>query len=322
MEAYQLYLKGRFFSNQRTPDGLRKGVEYFERAVHTDPEYALAYSGLADSYSMLAVYGVVPPGEAYPKARAAARRALELNTSLAEAHLSTAYVALVYEWDWGEAERACRRAIELQPSYAAAHHWLGWSLASVGRLDEAAVAARRALALEPLSPQVQSRASQILSYAGLPEEGAAGSLRALELDPNFFLALETLGSAYLHPRMRKYDEALAAVERMSAYPSISGRFLLPMVYALKGDHEEARRRLAELQVDPAGERVPPGYMTMLLAVAYAALGDNDEAFRWLWRARDDHLHTIALLKAEPNFEPLRSDPRFAELLRSVGLEPS
>jgi tetratricopeptide (TPR) repeat protein len=234
IKAYELYLKGRFFSNRRTPEGLRKGIEYFERAIQTDPEYALAHSGLADSYSMLGVYCVLTPGEAYPKAKTAASRALELDASLAEAHLSTGYVALVYEWNWAEAERACRRAIELQPSYGAAHHWLGWSLASVGRLQEAATAAQRAILLEPLSPIIQSRASQILSYAGLPEEGVAGSLRALELDPDFFPALETLGSAYLHPRMRKYDDALAAAERLSAYPPSPRRFFSPWLRRSKG----------------------------------------------------------------------------------------
>jgi tetratricopeptide (TPR) repeat protein len=320
LEAYQLYLKGRFFSNRRTPDGLRKGIEHFEQTVMADPGYALAHSGLADSYSMMAVYCVLPPSEAYPKAKAAARRALELDDGLAEAHLSTAYVALIYEWDWAEAERACWRAIALNPSYAQAYHWLGWSLASVGRLDEAATAARRAMVLEPLSPIIQSRAAQIVSYAGMPEEGVAGSRRALELDSDFYLAYETMASAYIHPRLRKYDEALAAIGRMPALPSTSRRFLEPLVYALRGDREEATRRLAQLDVDPSAERVPPGYLTMQLAQTCAVLGNMDEAFRWLRRARDERLHTIALLKADPEFERLRPDPRFGELLRSVGLE--
>jgi TolB-like protein/tetratricopeptide (TPR) repeat protein len=320
MEAYQLYLKGRFFSSKRTPDGLRKGIEYFERAIQSDPGYALAYSGLSDSYSMAGVYCMLPPGEAYPKAQAAARRAIQLDDRLAEAHLSMAYVALVYDFAWAEAERECRRAIALQPSYAQAHHWLGWCLLYVGRLQEACDAARQAMALEPLSPIIQSRGSQILSYAGLPEEGAAGSLRALELAPEFFLALETLGSAYLHPKVRKYHEALEVVERMSAYPSSSARYLRPWILALMGDRAQAEHLLAQLGVDPAGERAPPGYLTMMLAGAYAALGDKDQAFRWLYRARDDRLHAIALLKIEAAFDPLRTDPRFAELMHSVGLE--
>jgi serine/threonine-protein kinase len=320
VEIYQLYLKGRFFSSKRTPDGLRKAIEHFERVIEADPNYALAHSGLADCYSMLGVYCVLPPGEAYPKAKAAARRALQLDDGLAEAHLSVAYVALVYEWAWAKAERECRRAIELQPSYAPAHHWLGWCLAYVGRLEEAGEAARRAMALEPLSPIIQSRASQILSYAGFPEEGVAGSLRALELDPGFFLALETLGSAYLHPKLHKYEEALAVAERLATYPLTSGPFLQPWILALMGERAEAERRLAQLQLNPEGERVPPGYLTMMLAGTYAALGDPDEAFRWLYRARDERLHAIALLKIEAAFDPLRGDPRFGELLCSVGLD--
>jgi len=320
MDAYQLYLKGRFFSSRRTPEALRKGIEYFERAIEADPSFALAYSGLSECYSMVGIYCVLPPTEAYPKAQEAASRALELDGRLAEAHLSMAYVALVYELEWAKAEAECRRAIELQPSYAQAHHWLGWCLAYVGRLAEAGDAARQAMALEPLSPIIQSRGSQILSYGGQPEEGIAGSLRALEMDPTFFPALETLGSAYIHPKLRRYREALEVVERMAPYPMSSGRFLRPCVLALMGDRVEAERRLAELQVDPDGPWVPPGYLTMMLAGAYAALGDKDQAFRWLYRARDDRLHTVALLKIEAVFDPLRSDSRFGELLRSVGLE--
>jgi tetratricopeptide (TPR) repeat protein len=230
-------------------------------------------------------------------------------------------VDVVYELQWARAETECRKAIELQPSYAQAHHWLGWCLAYMGRVEEASQAARHAMALEPLSPLIQARGSHILSYGGYVEEGIAGSLRALELDPTFFTGLETLASAYIHPKLRRYHEALEVVERMSPYPSSSGRFLRPWILAMMGNRAEAERRLAELQVDPTDQRVPPGYLTMMLAAAYTALGDNEQAFRWLYRARDDRLHTLALLKIEPALDPLRTDPRFDALLQSAGLAP-
>ena len=321
LEAYQMYLKGRFFLNKRSPDAMRRGIEYFERAIRTDPHYALAYSGLADSYHQLAVDRAMLPREAYPHAKIAAAKGLALNASLPETHLSVAYVALAYDWDWETAERECRRAIELDPSHALAHYWLGWSLVIRGRADTstaAALAARRAMELEPLAPVLHSRSGQILSYAGLPEEGVAASLRALELDPRCAVAFETLAFAYC--RLRRYDEAISVLQQALSLPESTARFFLPLAHALNGDRGEAMKLLSDLRLDARSEHGPPGYTSLWVSLAYATLGDIDEALRWLALSYEDRAFSTILLKIAYVYNPLRSDPRFVALLRDVGFD--
>jgi adenylate cyclase len=320
VEAYQLYLKGRFFLNKRNAADMHRGIEYFERAIRADPDYALAYSGLADSYHMLAIYCVVQPGEAYPKAKIAAARALALNDSLAETHVSVAYVALAFEWDQVTAEREFRRAIALEPNHAWAHMWLSWCLVILGRLDEAVIESRRAMALEPLAPVLHAQSGHALTYAGRPEEGVAASLRALELDPRCAVAYETLAFAYCHPHLRRYNEAISALTEAQSLAGNTAKFMLPAAYALKGDRDTATRLLRALHLDIDTGPRPPGITTMWVTWAYATLGDNDEALRWLELAHADRVFTVTLLRTEFGYDSLRTDPRFVALQRQMGFD--
>jgi eukaryotic-like serine/threonine-protein kinase len=323
VDAYQFYLKGRFFLNKRNPDDMRRGIEYFERAIRADPEYALAYTGLADSYHMLAIYCALQPIDAYPLAKAAATKALALNDTLPESHVSVAYVALAYDWDWVVGERELRRAIELDPSYAQAHQWLGWSLLIRGGADataEAAKSARYAMELEPLAPVIHARAGHVLTYTGRPEEGAAASLRALELDPHCAVSLETLAFAYCHPDLRRYDEAIVALQQALELSGSAAKFMLPAAYALNDERDEAVRLLRNLELRIERGHRPPGITTMWISWAYATLGENDEAFRWLEMAYADRVFTVALLKSERAYDSLRSDLRFTALLKKMDFD--
>jgi serine/threonine-protein kinase len=316
-DAYTLYLKGRFFWYKRAPDALRKGVEYFNQAVGVDPGYALAYCGLADSYHILAMYGVLSGHEAYPMAKAMAARALELEPDLPDAHLSNAYVALAWDWNWAAAEAGFRRTIASNPTDAMAHHWLAWMLIVVKRWEEAAEAARRVVKLEPLSPFLAARSGHILSYAGQPAEGEVLCRRALELDPQFATAYEAL--AVCQVGMARYNEAAETLQRGADLPGSTSCFLLPMTLALAGRKAEARAALESLGCGPRAGRMPVGYAALFPAWAVAALGDLDEAFEWLEYGYRERLFTILLLDADPGYAPLRSDPRFLTLRRRLGL---
>jgi TolB-like protein/Tfp pilus assembly protein PilF len=319
LAAYTDYLRGRYYSSKRSPEGLRRAVECFTSAVAADPSYALAHAGLAESYHLLAIYGVLPPREVYPKARSAATRAIELNELLPEAHVPAGCVALCFDWKWAAAERELRRAIELNGSHAQAHHWLAWCLLITGRAADAAAAARRAMELEPLSPIIQARAGHILAYAGQSAESEAAILRALELNPQFLPAIETLSTLYTRRRVGRYKEAAEALSRVADVPGSNARYFLPWVCVLMGHVEEARQRLKALDFDPAEGRGPPTYTVVWLVAAHASLGDTDEAFRWLERAVADRVFTAPLIGVEEECDPLRGDPRFAALEAAVGL---
>jgi serine/threonine-protein kinase len=317
LDAYTAYLKGRFFWNKRTPDAMQKGIEYFEQALQADPEYAPAHAGLADAYHILGVYGVLEGSVAYPKARAAARRALQIDPLMAEAHVSAAYVAFAYDWSWLEAERAFRRALELNPGYAPAHHWLAWLLVVLGRHGEAAGEARAAAELEPLSPLINARVGHILTLAGLPDEGVAASRRALELDPGYVFAYETLALGYI--RQRRYDEALATLTQGSRLPASTTPFMVPWVLALNEAFTEARRALEALHLGDSASAGPPGYADMWVAGAYAELGETDAAFRLVERSIMERRYSALMLNVDQAFDKLRPDPRFPLLVARVGL---
>ena len=316
LEAYTAYLKGRFFWNKRTPDAVRKAIEYFERALEADQNYAFAYAGLADAYHILSVYGVLAAVDAYPKAQAAARRALQLDPLMAEAHVSAACVAFAYDWDWPAAEQGFRRAVELNPKYAHAHHWLAWLLVALRRHEEAAREARRAAELEPLSPQLNTRVGHILTYANRPDEGVDASRRALELDPNYVFAYETMALGYI--RQQKYEDAMVALEQGANLPSSTTPFMVPWVLALKGKGDEARQRLKSLGLEPGGRRAP-GYADLWVAGAYANLGDTDAALRLVEQSVEERRYSAVTLNVEQACDPLRSEARFARLVRKVGL---
>jgi eukaryotic-like serine/threonine-protein kinase len=317
-DAYHCYLKGRYYWNKRTPEDLKRGIEFFNQAIEKDPHYTLAYAGLADSYYLLAgtAFAALAPGEAFPKAKAAALKALELDDSLAEAHTSLATI-LVNEWDWGGAAKEFKRSIELNPGYATARHWYAFYLTALGRLDEAIREGQRAQELDPLSVIINRDLGLIYYYARKPDRAIEQYCKSLELDPNFALTHQALGRAYLLKGMR--EDALAALRLAAALSSDSVAMCAALAHALAetGSVVEARKILADLI-----ERSRRSYVSPTnIAVVYAGLGENDEAMECLEKALAEHNAGLMMLKVHPVFDPLRSDPRYQDLLRRIGLAP-
>ncbi|HEY6120111.1 MAG TPA: winged helix-turn-helix domain-containing protein [Pyrinomonadaceae bacterium] len=314
-EAYQLYLKGRFYWNKRTAEALQKSVEYFNQAIDKDPSFALAYAGLADSYVVPA--NRLPPREAMPKARAAAIRALELDESLAEAHVSLGRVLAAYDWDWTNAEKQYRRAIELNPRYAVAHQWYGGYLAVMGRSDEAIAEKKRALELEPLSLVINFELGLAYYFARDYDKAIEQFQKTLELDQTFPAAHNFLPAAYEQKGM--YSEAIAEFEKSILLTGGSEQTLsragLGHLYAVTGKKVEARTMLDGLKRASEQEYVPANSIAMI----YAGLGEKDAAFAWLDKAYEQRAFQLQWIKIEPRWDNLRSDPRFADLLRRIGL---
>ncbi len=316
-EAYQLYLKGRFYWNKRTPEALKTSIEYFHQAIEKDPGFALAYAGLADSYVVPA--NRLPPVEAMPKAKAAAMRALELDETLAEAHASLARVLASYDWDWTGAEKEFKRAIELNPRYATAHQWYGGYLEAMGRHNEAIAERKRAQELDPLSLIINFELGLAYYYARDYDQAIEQFQKTLDLDQNFPPANSFLPAAYEQKGM--YREAIAGFK--TAIPLRGGSevsFLssgLGHVYAVSGNKSEARAVLDELKQVSGEEYVP----ATSIALVYAGLGERDQAFAWLDKGYEQRAFQMQWLKIEPKWDSLRSDPRFQDLLRRVGLPP-
>jgi eukaryotic-like serine/threonine-protein kinase len=314
-DAYQLYLRGRFYWNKRTGEAIKTAIEYFNQAIEKDPGYALAYVGLADCYVVPA--NPQPPNEKMPKARAAAKRALELDETLAEAHTALARVLVVYDWDWAGAEKEFKRAIELNPRYAGVHQWYGGYLEMLGRRDESLAERRQALELDPLSLTINFELGLAFYYARDYDKAIQQFQKTLELDANFPLVHAHLPAAYEQKGM--YDEAIAGFQKGITLRggtewsfSMSG---LGHVYGLSGKKAEARAVLDELQRTLRQQYVPADS----IALVYAGLGEKDQAFTWLEKAYQEHAFKMAWLKVDPQWDSLRSDPRFADLLRRVGL---
>ncbi|HZE69774.1 MAG TPA: winged helix-turn-helix domain-containing protein [Pyrinomonadaceae bacterium] len=314
-EAYQLYLKGRFYWNKRTAEGLKKSIEYFNQATDKDPRFALAYAGLADSYVVPA--NRLPPREAMPKAKAAAIRALELDETLAEAHVSLGRVFAVYDWDWTSAEKEYKRAIELNPSYAIAHQWYGGYLAVMGRTSEAIAEKKRAVELEPLSLIINFELGLAFYYSRDYDRAIEQFQKTLELDQNFPPPHNFLPAAYEQKGM--YSEAIAefkkAIPLTAGSESSLSKAGLGHVYAVTGKKSEARTVLNELKQLSAQEFVP----ATSVALIYAGLGEKDQAFAWLDKGYEQHAFQLQWIKIEPRWDSLRSDPRFQDLLRRIGL---
>jgi len=313
-EAYQLYLKGRYWWNKRTEESLKKGIEYFNQAIAQDPSYALAYAGLADSYNLLPRYGSLPPGEAFPKAKAAATRALELDDALAEAHTSLAYASVFYDWDWSGAEREFKRAIELNPTYATAHHWYALYLAAKGRLDEAITEMKRAQELDPLSLIINSNFGRILYYARQYDQAIEQYRKTLDLDQNFVEAHLRMAQAYQQQGM--YADAISELQKVITLSQGStGKGMVGYVYAASGKKAQAQQVLDELK-----GQAKQGYVSAYdLALIYLGLGDKDQAFKWLQQAYEERNVLLVYLKVDPMFDSLRSDRRFQNLLQRIGL---
>jgi len=311
-EAYESYLKGRYFWNKRTADGLKVATAYFNQAIEEDPNYAQAYAGLADSYNLLGdwEYGALAPSEAYPKAKAAAIKALELDNTLGEAHTSLAFSLDVFDRDWESAEREFRRAIELNPGYATAHHWYAWHLSEIGRNSEAIAEMRKAEHLDPLSLIISADMAEILLVAHLNDEAAEQSRRTVDMDPNFAIAHFELGEAFV--QKHSYDEAIAEFQKSIKLSggSISARANLAYAYALSNKRNEAVKILDDLKTRSTGNGSE-------IALVYVGLGEKDQAMTWLEKAYDEHFNPSILVR--PAFDPLRSDPRFQNLVHRIGL---
>ena len=321
VQAYELYLKGRFFWNARTPEGLQRAVGYFEQAIESDPAYPLPYAGLADVYHLLALYGIVRSADAYPKARSAATRALAIDDTLAEGHASLACVAFVFDWDWTTAEHEFRRALELDPRYIPALHWYAWFLIAMNRRDEAVEIITHAVAAEPLSLIVLARAAHIYYYAGRPREGLRYCQRALEVDPNFAVTYEVL--ALIYSRLGRWEEAVEAVGQVGTRPpSRAAPILMPYVHATVGRLHEARIALDALGFDLQARNLPHGYLPLWVCATHAMLGDLETAFRWLALMHEERSFGILLCHTEPGFANMRVDGRFDGWLQRVGLPAS
>jgi TolB-like protein/DNA-binding winged helix-turn-helix (wHTH) protein/Flp pilus assembly protein TadD len=314
-KAYESYLKGRYFWNKRTADGLKVALAYFNQAIDEDPNYAPAHSGLADTYALLGdwQYAVMTPKEALPKAKAAAIKALELDSALGEAHNSLAFCLDAFTWDFDSAGKEFQRAIELNPSYATAHHWYAWHLSVLGRYDEAIAEMRKAENLDPLSLIINADLAELFLIAHLYDDSIQQSRKTIEMDPNFALAHNQLGLAYLGKQM--HEEAIAELKKAARLSGDSPTCVanLASAYVVSGKRYEAAKLLSDLKT-----RSKPSYSySPDIAVIYAALGDGNQAMNWLDKGYEERFNPSVLLR--PGFDPLRSDPRFEDLMRRIGL---
>lgn len=317
-EAYRDYLRGRYFSNRMTEDGLKKSIEYFRQAIEKDPNYALAYAGLADSFGLFAFFGLSPSSEVMPRAKEAATKALEIDDTLAEAHASLASIKKVHDWDWVAAEMEYRRALELNPGYAAAHRWYADCLSALGRPQEAMQEMQKAHELDPLSLVISMEVAWILYMAREYDGAVEQSVKTLDLEPNFVPALYTLGLAY--EQMSKHEKALAALRkaREASGSNPASLAALGHAYASAGKRREAMKLLGELLKMSRQSYVSPYW----LAILQAGLGEKDSGFEWLEKAYQERDVWLVWLKQEPRFDSLRSDSRFHDLVRRVGLPAS
>jgi tetratricopeptide (TPR) repeat protein len=313
-EAYQLYLKGRFYWNKRTEEGLKKALPYFNQAIERDPSYALAYAGLADCYALLYEYSATPTKDLYPKAKAAALRALELDESLAQAHTSLA-AAYEYEWNWNDAAKQYERAIELNQNYETAHHWYSAYLISRKRFDDAIREAQRAVDLDPLSLIINTALGRALHSAKRYDEAIEQLRKTLDMDQNFAEAHFHLGLAY--EGKGSYDDAIRELTKASElFGDKSMLAWVGRVYAQSGKRTQALKILEEMIGLSKQQQVPPYAMASL----YATLGEKDKAFEWLEKIYKERNYYVVFLNVDPALDSLRRDPRFIDLLGRIGLE--
>jgi tetratricopeptide (TPR) repeat protein len=315
LDAEELYEMGRNYWNQRTAEGITKGIDFFEKAVALKPDYALAHAGLADCYNMLAAYGAKAPTEAYPRAKTEARQALEIDDTLAEAHVSLGYALFRGDWKWADSEKEFRQALLLNSRSAQAHQWYANLLVVLGRFDEAIAQAKLAEDLDSTSLIIRAHFGFVYFYAHRYDDSIAACQKAIEVDPSFFAARRYLGQAYA--QKGKYEQAIDEFQRAVAASSGSAlmRAELAHTLAVAGKKDEAEKILGELKQLSAERYFSPYHIAMI----YAGLGNNDEAFNWLDKAFEQRADYLVFLKVDPRFELLHSDPRFASLLERVGL---
>jgi DNA-binding winged helix-turn-helix (wHTH) protein/TolB-like protein len=314
-EAYQLYLRGRFFFEKVTPDGVSKGISYFQQAIDRDPNFALAYCGLCASYTLFGHLRVLRPAEAFPAAKAALARALELDASLSEAHSQAGFISLHYDYDWARTDKESQRAIELNANSPMAHHVRAFYLAAVGRTDEAVVEIRRALDLDPISLLLNADAGELFWYARRQDDAIDQLGKTLEMGHDFPLAARYLARVYGHKGMDK--QAFEEYRRSVALSvGAAGDARSSTVFAASGLAGYYRLELTRLQKLLKERYVPPFDVARL----YAVLGDRDHAIEWLAKAIEQRNFAIPFLKVDPDFDKLRPDPRFLDLVRKLGLE--
>jgi TolB-like protein/DNA-binding winged helix-turn-helix (wHTH) protein/Flp pilus assembly protein TadD len=314
-DAYEAYLKGRYFWNKRDAGGLKKAIEYFQRAIAADPSYAPAYSGLADAYALAGgwEYEVLPTQEAMPRAREAATKAVVLDPLLAEAHTSLAFSLDQYPWDWAGAEKEFRRALDLNPGYATAHHWYGYHLMMMGRNDEGIAELRRAQNLDPLSLIISAGLADVLYIAHRLDEAQRELQKTLEMDPNFAIAHHQRGQVLV-----QQQNPAAAIGEFQRAIELSGHSWafdadLAYAYAVSGRADEARKIVRRLEE----QKEESGSMDANIALVYVGLGDAGQAMHWLEKAYAARFEPVVLVR--PPFDPLRNDPRFKDLMRRLGL---
>lgn len=312
-EAHENYLRGRYRWNQRSEEGLRAGISHFQKAIDLDPVYAQAYAGLADSYIMLANWGFMPATGGYPKAEAAAQKALELDDQLPEAQASLAYTTFLYDWDWSGAETKFRRAIALNPNYSTAHHYYSIYLMAAGRHPEAQREIERARELDPLSRIINSVVGWIYYEGRSYDKAMEQCQRTIEMDPNYAPSLLDLGSVYL--ARGEYEKAIAQFGRARAIAGDTATVLsyLAQGYALSGDKARALSVLKQLESSSAPSFVSPWE----LALVYDALGDKKQALAFLEKAADQHAGWVVMIAVDPRLDNLHSDPRFMQLEKRV-----
>jgi len=316
IEAYNLYLKGIYYWNKRNCDVLKKAIEYFEQAIARDPKYALAYVGLADSYNLLADYCDTPPKESFPEAKDAARKALSFDDALAEAWNSLAYMTYHDDYDFKGAEGYFKRALELNPNYATGHFWYSELLCFLQRFDDAFDEAKKAMELDPVSMIINNNLGMVYFYARRYDQAAAQYRKAVDMDPGSGVGHLYLGYAYL--QMKKFSEAMEEFE--SSARLLPGAFYprtgLGLAQASAGNRDQAEKILKELETQSREHYMRPIHFVFL----HAALGRNDKAFEWLEKAYQEKHEDLLMLKVNPFFDPLRSDPGFKSLLKRINLE--
>jgi tetratricopeptide (TPR) repeat protein len=316
MEAYKLYLEGLHYWNKRTGKDLTKAIELFSQAIDKDSNYAMAYVGLADSYNLLSIYGDARPLDAYPRAKAAATKALEINETLAEAHNSLAYVYERYDWNWKDAEAEFKRALELNPNYATGHFWYGELLMYLGRSEDSIREMKRALELDPVSSIINTILGQAYLWAQQPDQALAQLHETLELDPNFPVAHHMLGNVYLVK-----DQFPEAIDELKKARELSGDAVLMVgalgvAYGRAGKIEEAKEILEELK-DRSQKQYVSSYW---IGCVFGAVGDVDKLFEFWNKAYEERTEWLIFIKGDPSLIPYQSDPRYKALLRKMGFE--
>ena len=314
--AYQLYLQGRFFWNKRSEESLKTAIRYFEQAIEKDPQYAVAWAGIADSYSLLGEFGNIPRKELYPKAKAAVNKALEIDNNLAEVHTSLASILMLSEWDWTNSEKEFKLALELNPNYPTAHHWYSIWFLHMGRLDECLRMISRAGELDPVSQAILKDKGMAFYYNRQYDEAVEMATKTLELDPTYAAAHRLVSLAYQGKQM--FAEAIVENQKWGALTGnkTETAITLAQLYAVSGQREEAKRLVEAVQ----REKLVMDQLDRGLALVYAALGENDMAFKHLENSYERREEAVLTLKVDPKVDTLRSDPRFAVLLKKIGIE--